>query len=126
LTVSRAILVAIAALALAARMVVPAGWMPSYDAGRITITLCTELGKTQAWIDSDGRIHKEAPASNGSADGSCAFAGLGSVADLPVASAPAPLRPIPTNDPVTTSSVSVGQGLPAPPPPSTGPPAILI
>jgi hypothetical protein len=103
-------------------MVVPAGWMPSYDAGRITITLCTELGKTQAWIDSDGRIHKEAPAKQGQPDGACAFAGLTFAASPPVSS-PVDWRPATgVALPGSVAVVSIGQGLAAPPPPATGPP----
>ena len=109
-------------LALAVRVLVPSGWMPDQARG-FAITLCTGAGAEAAWVDADGNIHKKAPAT--APDHPCAFAGMaapmlgGDAAVAIVAPASvelaAPVRPL----------VAIGQGLAAPPPPSTGPPAIV-
>ena len=108
-------------------MAVPAGWMPSMVAGKATITLCTGAGMVEAWVDADGKIHKESPAKKGAGDQPCAFAGLGASADVPMVDvvplaqsfAPQLIR----NNKAT--SVAVGLGLAAPPPPATAPPALI-
>lgn len=108
-------------LALALRMLVPAGWMPAAD-GR-GIELCTGMGVVKAWVDADGRIHRDAPAPE-KPDQPCTFAGLS--APLLAGAGPVQLAAIPAmaahlgERPLL---VRVGQGLAAPPPPATGPPA---
>jgi hypothetical protein len=120
-------LIAFVVLALAMRMVVPAGWMPSFADGRATIMLCTGAGMVEAWVDADGKIHKESPAKKGAGDQPCAFAGLNAAADTPaldVASLPLPFAPqTPRNNAAT--AVAIGLGLAAPPPPATAPPALI-
>jgi hypothetical protein len=120
-------LIAFVALALALRILFPSGWMPSFVDGRATITLCTGAGMVEAWVDADGKIHKQSPAKKSAADQPCAFAGLGAAADTPaldVASLPLPFAPqIPPNKAAT--AVAIGLGLAAPPPPATAPPALI-
>jgi len=119
-------LLAFVILVLAARMVVPAGWMPTFADGRATITLCTGAGMVEAWVDADGKIHKQSPAKKGAGDQPCAFAGLGGAADAPVfetASLALPFAPQRLNNKAT--AVAIGLGLAAPPPPATAPPALI-
>ncbi len=120
-------LLAFIILSLAIRMVVPAGWMPSLADGRATITLCTSAGMVEAWVDADGKIHKESPAKKGAGDRPCAFAGLNAAADTPaldVASLPLPFAPQRLYNNKATA-VAIGLGLAAPPPPATAPPALI-
>jgi hypothetical protein len=120
-------LIAFIILALAVRMVIPVGWMPSMVAGKATIMLCTGAGMVEAWVDVDGKIHKESPAKKGVADQPCAFAGLGGAADVStfdVASLALPFAPQLIHNNRATA-VAVGLGLAAPPPPATAPPALI-
>lgn len=117
------LLLALVALALAVRVLVPAGWMPSYDAGHPTITLCTGTGMSEAWVDADGKIHKTSPDKSGKSTGFCAFSTLGlafGALALGVFIAAvfnrAPIAPF------ARQQISVGRGLAAPPPPARGPP----
>jgi hypothetical protein len=120
-------LIAFVVLALAVRMLVPAGWMPTFAAGKATITLCTGAGMVEAWVDPDGKIHKEGPAKKGAGDQPCAFAGLSAAADTPVlhvATLPLLFAPqMPQNNVAT--AVAIGLGLAAPPPPATAPPTLI-
>ena len=107
-------------LVLAMRVLVPAGWMPS-EKGGFAITVCTGSAMESAWVDSEGKVHKQAPAQGG--DSQCAFAGLGAPmlgSDIPapaMLAARADVAPAPS-----LALASIGQGLAAPPPPATGPP----
>jgi hypothetical protein len=113
--------------ALAVRMIVPMGWMPSVVAGQTVITLCTGAGMVEAWVDADGKIHKESPAKKAAGDQPCAFAGLGTAAEAPtfdLISLPLPFAPqLSRNNGAT--AVAIGLGLAAPPPPATAPPALI-
>ena len=120
-------LFALMVLALAVRMVIPSGWMPSFADGRATITLCTSAGMVEAWLDDQGKIHKDNPAKKSAADQPCAFAGLSAPADsheLDSVSSAMPFVPqrLHTHKPVV---VAIGHGLAAPPPPATAPPALI-
>jgi hypothetical protein len=120
-------LLALAIFVLAVRMIVPAGWMPSFAQGRATIMLCTGAGMVEAWVDADGKIHKQSPAKKGAGDQPCAFAGLNAAADAPaldVALLPLPFAPQMQQNNAATA-VAVGLGLAAPPPPATAPPALI-
>ena len=115
---------ALLALALALRVLVPAGWMPAEGQG-LAITLCSGSGAQTAWVDADGKIHKHGPAQGSMADHPCAFAGMGAPmlgGDVP---AP-PLAILAPRDAIVSlaqAPAAIGQGLAAPPPPATGPPA---
>lgn len=117
------IALALLGLALAVRVLVPAGWMPAKGQG-FAITICTGTGMETGWVDSDGTLHKKAAVQQG-ADPHCAFAGLGVAmlgGDVPVTVAP--MRP--ALAPATVQALaSIGQGLAAPPPPATGPPVTI-
>ena len=120
-------LIAFVILALAVRMVIPTGWMPSFADSKMTITLCTTAGMVEAWVDTDGKIHKERPAKKGVGDQPCAFAGLGGAADVhefETASLAPPFAPQLIHNNRATA-VAVGLGLAAPPPPATASPALI-
>lgn len=111
--------------ALAARAALPAGWMPSNAGGQPTIMLCTGEGLVTAWIDAQGNLRKDAPEKAPAADQPCAFAAT-TLAALPDAIGPQGAAPEAIDDATEFpfATVSIGQGLAAPPPPSTGPPAL--
>ena len=111
-------------LTLAMRVAVPSGWMPSIGADGTVITICTGTGLTEVTIDADGKIHKSSPHDKSKADAPCAFAGVGAAIDVfdPVAA----LAAFGHVDATTAQQAShIGQGLAAPPPPSTGPPILI-
>ncbi len=116
-----------ALLAFMLAALVPAGFMPVVSArtGALTITLCTGNGAVAVSADALGDGASKAPVAPGH-DLPCIFAALGApllappllalplVLPLPGAVLPPPLR-----------LVLAGRGLPAPPPPATGPPGFL-
>ncbi len=111
--------------ALLLRIAVPAGWMPGASGNGTAITICTGTGIAQAWIDADGKVHKGDGKQPGQ-EQRCAYAVLGTAA-LAAPGAP----DLTSADPARTSltgapfHVAIGQGLAAPPPPSTGPPSLI-
>lgn len=123
-------------LALFLRVLVPSGWMPASD-GSFTIMLCPADGPVpapEAAMAHHGGEHAHAmdqthgsPDQHDSAqiDPDCAFAPLGGalsapplLAQLDPATSPAAAPALPAY------TTSIGRGLAAPPPPSTGPPAL--
>ena len=116
---------ALVAMALVMRLLVPAGWMPSVENGRAGITICTGMGMAQAWVDSNGKIHKSQPNKNGQGERPCVFGGLGAALDVPaLATLPLYAPPLTAITILLLPTVTVGHGLVAPPPPSTGPPLL--
>lgn len=114
------------ALALLLRILVPAGWMPAASGSGYAITLCTGMGSVSAWVDAEGKVHKEKPA-DASTGHPCVFSGFSAAIDLPVLDGGAIAHPLHVGTlllPLATA-VAIGRGLAAPPPPSTGPPASL-
>ncbi len=111
--------------ALAVRMTIPAGWMPSTERS-FAVTVCTGVNMTELWIDTKGKIHKTDPAKHKAADHEpCAFAGMAMAADIPASIAALPVLSGPYRlVSVATIPAIIGQGLAAPPPPSTGPPTL--
>lgn len=122
---------ALAVLALAIRVLIPAGFMLSPQAaqgGLPAIVICTGHGAMTVAVDADGQVHKpgeKSPAK--SADNHpCAFAGAAAPLDAPIGLEVG--RPIFAG--VASSSVlpahqRPGLGLAAPPPPTTGPPLLV-
>ncbi|MDQ8755634.1 hypothetical protein RCO27_05280 [Sphingosinicella sp. LHD-64] len=119
--------------ALFLRALIPAGWMPVRTTEGFVIELCsgrmpggdsTQAQAARQLLDAalagTEQDHDETPSSPN--DQPCTFAGLALswvAPDQPVGLIPAPgpadIRPI-------ALVAAVGRGLPAPPPPSTGPP----
>jgi hypothetical protein len=113
-------------LALAVRMVIPTGWMPSTERS-FEISICTGTNMAKVWIDTKGIIHKSDPSKHKSGHHEpCAFAGMAMAADFP-----APIAALPMLSGaghhllIATLPASIGKGLAAPPPPSTGPPSFI-
>ncbi len=121
----RRIALALVACALLLRIAVPGGWMPS-DQGR-WIELCTGDGMVTAFVDANNRLHHSDPGKAHAAKQHCAFAGLTAPFDPPVSVEPVLRFEVAEAVPAPRlGSVSIGRGLAAPPPPSTGPPAFMI
>lgn len=118
----RARVVALLAVALIVRALVPAGWMPVATGHGLTFELCASQGPIPAAM----AMHHGRKDHGGQAapDHPCAFAGLGLAADTapPLLALAAPAPP-PAHPPAAGRAVAVGRGLAAPPPPATGPPA---
>jgi hypothetical protein len=114
-----------AAFALATRLAIPAGFMPASGAG-YAIALCTGDGMVAAWVDANGDVHPDRQAPKGSqSDHPCAFAGLSSAIHAEAPSEHLEHAPVSASAPRwTRPAVSIGHGLAAPPPPSTGPPLL--
>lgn len=113
-----------AVLALAVRVLVPTGVMvAAAPDGGLQMTLCTGKGAVSSL---PGHPDGAPESGKGASDSPCAFAGLAvfTPADqirLPV---PAPW-PAPAAPPgVRSQDLRPGLGLPAPPPPKTGPPRL--
>ncbi len=115
----------LALMLLVVRALVPAGWMPAQQRGQ-WITICSGAGVSMAWVGADGKIDKHHAPAKTEKSGHCAFAGLGITADLSVqrAEIPAPVFSAPLVL-ATITAVAIGRGLAAPPPPKTGPPALI-
>lgn len=114
------------AAALFMRAAIPGGWMPAADTdGLVRIVLCTGMGEMQAWLDADGNVRKDKPTGEPKTDSPCTFAALAQTF------APAPVIALPVRfaalvlPALHTTTVAIGRGLSAPPPPATGPPANL-
>lgn len=119
------LLLSLALMLLTLRALVPAGWMPAQERGQ-WITICSGAGVSMAWIGADGKLSKQHAPAKSEKSSHCAFAGLGTPADVSVDEfrLPAPMF-VATIVPVSSTLVTVGQGLAAPPPPKTGPPALI-
>jgi Protein of unknown function (DUF2946) len=121
------LMLALLALTLAIRVIVPSGFMPTTDAsGMVRISMCSGMGPQTAWLDKSGRIHKEAPTHSQHDPQPCGFSVLGLGLDVQATSAvviehfsASELRPL------SRQTLSIGHGLAAPPPPSTGPPSLI-
>jgi len=117
---------ALIGFALLLRIIVPAGWMPTTGAdGAIRISICTGMGAETAYIDRDGKVHKEAPSGTHHDPQPCGFGALG----LGLNSAPGPTLILPfiaaaAVELAILQTAAIGHGLAAPPPPSTGPPSL--
>ena len=109
------------ALALLARLLVPAGFMPSTD-GIPGVTICTGQGATMLAAEPDhAPVDHDHPSDHG-----CPFASMAAAADrvvLPVVSLLV-VRAADVARIAPLTAVRPGLGLAAPPPPKTGPPAL--
>jgi hypothetical protein len=116
------------ACALGLRMLVPQGWMPVSDTHGFRITMCTGTGPMDMTVTMPGMTMHDGKAGHDQQpmqDHPCTFAHLG----LALAEPGLPaliLPPISRAEAVAAKAfaVAIGHGLAAPPPPSTGPPAL--
>lgn len=122
----RSLTILMVVLALALRIAIPSGWMPSAEKA-FAITVCTGMDIQTVWIDKQGNVHKEAPGKGkGVKHAPCAFAGYNGPVDLPQSRVALTFGPaaLETRQ-FPSSTVSVGHGLAAPPPPAIGPPNLV-
>ena len=124
-------------LGLLARALVPSGWMPVLDAEGLRLTLCSgwvepsapastsidhhEMGQAQPHPEH-GVTGKHDPSKKSGYSAPCTFAASALTAPLSPAPAIILFAPAPSSPYFPFTLVRVGQGLAAPPPPSTGPP----
>jgi hypothetical protein len=111
-------------LALALRVIIPSGFMPSSERG-FALTICTGMDTQTVWMDKSGKLHKEDPSKGKSVEHQpCAFAGTAMAADMLAADFHIAMAPVALAIPVFAKrEISVGSGLAALPPPAIGPPS---
>jgi hypothetical protein len=119
---ARGILAVLFALALAVRIAIPTGFMPTVAPSGIVISVCTGMGEAKAFLPIEKNDDRD---QHSTAESPCAFAaGLGG-GYVP----PEPTRPAPAIIPVSSAPASRAiadltvHRLAAPPPPALGPPA---
>ena len=122
----RNIAAALIVLALALRVIIPSGFMPSSERG-FALTICTGMDTQTVWMDKTGKLHKEDPSKGKSVEHQpCAFAGAAMAADLLSDDFQVAMAPVALAIPVFAKrEVTVGNGLAAPPPPAIGPPSYV-
>lgn len=117
----------LAALALFLTVLAPQGLMVARSGDQVFITICSGHGPLT--IPAPGDLGgKKAPPAKQTSDASCPFAGHAPSVPVPVAERlPAPL-PLRFTDAVArlAATQAPGLGLVAPPPPSRGPPSLLV
>ncbi len=114
-------------LALFARMLVPAGFMPMQGAdGAARIVLCSGSGPMTMVMPMAGKSdHRQDDHQGHDGDHACPFAGFAALADfarLPAAPLPAVFAAVAII--AAALFARPGLGLAAPPPPKTGPPIL--
>ncbi|CAN5386577.1 hypothetical protein BH10PSE12_BH10PSE12_35880 [soil metagenome] len=123
---ARALFAALALLVLAMRVMIPTGFMPTSTAHGVIITLCTGQGAIDVVVDRDtvpGHPDDRDTAMDGQ---HCAFAGGASAPLLPDVLDVAMLAPWQSAFGPIAFALRTGwiARLAAPPPPSSGPPAV--
>lgn len=132
------LLVALLSLVFLARAAVPAGWMPVFDANGVQLVLCDGQGPVRiasaqhhaASTEHQGHAQHHAPAKehggkSSAASGTCVFAATAGVPpqpELQLAQRPVATQPLLAP---AFAAASPTRRLIAPPPPSTGPPALV-
>jgi len=113
-------------MALAMRVVIPSGYMPSSERG-FALTICAGMDTQTVWMDKSGKLHKQDPLKGKSVEHQpCAFAGAAMAADFPANALQIAMPPVALVVPVFAKrEVSIGSGLAAPPPPAIGPPSYI-
>ena len=113
-------------MALAMRVIIPSGYMPSSERG-FALTICAGMDTQTVWMDKSGKLHKEDPSKGKSVEHQpCAFAGAAITADFHATALRIDMAPVALAIPVFAKrEVSVGAGLAAPPPPAIGPPSYI-
>ena len=124
---------AIALLAILVRALVPAGYMlaeaDTPDGRYLVVQMCDGHGAAQV-IDLDSGKLVDASELPGQTEGKttsspCVFAGPAPMGSPPAVVQPVVFQRIFAADFVAALAVAPGQGIAAPPPPSTGPPSLI-
>jgi hypothetical protein len=113
-------------LALAVRIAVPSGWMPSTDRA-FALTVCKGFDTQTIWLDKQGGLHKQDPSKGKAVDHApCAFAASATdIGPLPNSASFVAFNGQHYVPPLAAHYVFIGNGLAAPPPPATGPPHLI-
>ena len=119
------------ALSLLVRLIVPAGYMPM--AGKAALEICAgqmmDMPALSTMPDMAGMPMKptgHGKPMSGEGEHNCAFAAVGGAVDLPTIILPPPPALVMLAAAIVPQLLTrPGTGLAAPPPPKTGPPAIL-
>lgn len=124
-TSARRALIAFAALALALKIVFPAGFMPGTNFAQ-PIMICSGQGPVVMMMTVDEGGKPQPAKAHTSHDHSCPFAGHGAapLAPEPVGSIASATRIAAVAEVVPTPSLAPGRGMAAPPPPSHAPPTV--
>jgi hypothetical protein len=127
------LLLALFAVAMLARALVPSGWMPVATADGLRFVPCSGTGPIAPQAKAPmhhampgmahGMDHKDADHGTSGIDHPCAFAGVTPAVDSPALALALPLAFVATPPVPVRVLVGIGRGLAAPPPPQTGPPA---
>lgn len=117
----RSVSMALVALVLLIRFMVPSGYMVDARAPSHGLVICTGHGPFRL----PGHGGSKAPAHK-SADAVCAFAGAATPAEPPVLADIVPLSAIAIDPPISAlpRDLAPGRGFAAPPPPSRAPPSL--
>ncbi|HTH28443.1 MAG TPA: DUF2946 family protein [Sphingobium sp.] len=123
----RALFCVVLALLFAARIAAPAGFMPVASDGGVMVTLCTGQGAVKVMVDRGAVPHPTSGHDDSGASQHCPFAGGASAPALPT---PAAIALLPVwHSPTGPIALALRTGwiarLAAPPPPSSGPPALV-
>lgn len=123
---------AIALLALVVRAIVPAGYMLAHadtGSGRyLTLRLCDSHSDAVQIIDLDTGKRVDAsklPGKTEQKHAPCVFAAAVAMAQPETAAEPVAFRTTQDIDFAVVRDLRPGRGIPAPPPPSTGPPSLI-
>ena len=108
------------ALLVAARALLPMGWMPVEKAGGIRIELCTGHGVITATVDSEGRLQQETDET--APEEACPYAVMAVPTDLPTLAELAEPLPAVAIVPVALATISILPYPHGPRPPTRGPP----
>lgn len=121
----RRLLIVLLAVGLLSRALVPAGWMPVAGASGVLLVPCDGAGPARAGHHAGVMHHggrHDAPGNHDAGSHPCVFADVTPALDTPMIAAPFPPAAVPLAFALFRALASVGGGLAAPPPPSTGPP----
>ena len=120
----------LATLAIALRIMIPAGFMPGMEATNglpFALVLCTGQGPM---VVQPGDVlgHQKAPADKPAHDDPCPFAGHGVATPPPSSVVVAKIEFVAYRPaaPARVTHLAPGRGLAAPPMPARGPPSLLI
>ena len=121
------VLRALVLLAFAVRAIIPAGYMiNAAPQSGVMVVLCSSHGLLEVKVDpvtGEVSFAKKAPSNQSDKDDSpCAFSVIAKVAPPSTGLVFVAPRELAALAPLSSHSVTPGQGLTAPPPPSTGPP----
>jgi hypothetical protein len=122
----------LATLAIALRIMLPAGYMPGQATGDrlpFALVLCTGNGPMTIQPGEDlGARHGEAPGEPSAHDTPCPFAAQGAAVAPPTITAVGQAKAVAYAERplAAAANLTPGRGLAAPPPPPTGPPSVLI